>query len=200
MKKTVSENQTRTCVACRTKNFKQQLFRWAVIDKTVYLDWLQKVPGSTLYTCTSQECVKKFLSSKKLLDLYELPNLSFFKKSDEIINHIKEMSRESMEHFLRLCMKSGVLYYGQNIVFENLEKEAGFFDFIILSEDISDKVTNKILLKKKESTDVIRLFTMDLLGTLLNTRPVGVIGFVKSEQASKFRFFVQIFSNFNQEL
>lgn len=47
----------RTCVVCRQKKYKKDLFRFVIIDKKIVIDFNQTLMGRGFYVCSLNECL-----------------------------------------------------------------------------------------------------------------------------------------------
>lgn len=126
MKINKGEKNTRTCVVCGNKAEKKMLFRYASVNGRVVIDWLGSLPGRSIYTCPSTDCVRGLYKKKRLSEKFHKGNPDFYIDRDSVNAFVAERARESFLHFLSLARKSGVLYKGQNIVVDLLKKEATF--------------------------------------------------------------------------
>ena len=70
----------RTCVVCREKKNKSELFRIAKISESNYsFDEKQKLQARAIYVCKTHECIKRISKNKnyslKIEDLLTIVNL-----------------------------------------------------------------------------------------------------------------------------
>ena len=85
----------RTCVVCREKKNKNELFRIAKINESNYsFDEKQKLQARAIYVCKTHECIKRISKNKKyslkIEDLLTMVNL-LKKQSKDYLNILKEM-------------------------------------------------------------------------------------------------------------
>ncbi len=62
----VKKQPTRTCIACRLQNDKNNLIRIVKNNDEIKLDVTGKMSGRGAYICNSLECVEKCIKSKAL--------------------------------------------------------------------------------------------------------------------------------------
>ena len=128
----------RTCVVCREKKNKSELFRIAKTSESNYsFDEKQKLQARAIYVCKTHECIKRISKNKKysliIEDLLTMVNL-LKKQSKDYLNILKAM--KNSEH----------LTFGINMVMEDIQH----IHFLIIAEDISEKNDKKIIAKAKE--------------------------------------------------
>ena len=163
----------RTCIICRAKKNKSDLFRLAKINENSYIfdkDYKKQTRGT--YVCKSLECIGKLSKHKKVRvssdDLLKMLNL--VKKSEK--NYLNILS--SMKN-------SGELIFGMNLFFENIKH----IHYLVIAEDIGDKNKEKIINKAKEYK-IPYLFTgnKESLGEIFDKEEVNLIG-IKDKKMAK---------------
>lgn len=128
----------RTCLVCRKKTEKGNLFRLAKVDENKYTyDEKQNFQTRGAYVCKSLECLKRLSKHKKIKmssrDLYEMAN-SIKKDTKDYLNILKAM-KNSQE----LC-------FGMNMVLEEIKH----INFIVMAHDIGAKNEKKLITKAQE--------------------------------------------------
>jgi len=191
----------RTCAVCRKKSDKEHLFKWVNLNGVISLDWLGKLDARSMYTCRNRVCIERLYEVRKMPEKFFSGKPAFDMERDEQIINIRKLAEKSLLHFISLSRKSGVLVRGQNTVLESLKKDAVEFDFVILAEDISENAVSKIERACNEiDCTVIRFSNKTAIGNMLNGRPLGVLAFKMSGLGARIKNYMEIISNFNQEL
>ncbi len=169
----MQNNPERTCVVCREKKEKQELFRIAKISEDEYkFDEKQKIQSRAIYICRTHECVKRVSKNKK----YSL-------KMEELLSMAKLLKRQSKDYLniLRAMRNSEHLTFGINMVMEDIEH----IHFLIISEDISEKNDRKLILKAKEyNIPYVHYGNKNQLGEIFNKDEVNVIA-IKNKKVAR---------------
>lgn len=163
----------RTCVVCREKKDKKDLFRVAKISENNYsFDEKQKMQSRAIYLCKTHECIKRISKNKKynlkIEDLLAMVNL-LKKESKDYLNILKAM--KNSEH----------LAFGINMVMEELDH----IHFLIIAEDISEKNDRKLINKAKEmNIPYVHYGNKLQLGEIFKKEEVNVIA-IKSKKVAR---------------
>lgn len=163
----------RSCLICRAKKNKINLFRLAKLNEEKYFyDETYKIQTRGTYVCKSLECLGKLSKHKKVKvdseDLLKM--LNFIKKSEKnYLNILKSMKN------------SGELIFGVNLFFENIDH----IHYIVMAEDIKEKNKVKIVNKAKE-LKIPYLFagSKKKLGEIFDKEEVNVIA-IKDKKMAK---------------
>ena len=163
----------RTCLICKDKKDKKDLFRLvkAGDDKYVF-DEKQKQQSRGYYVCKTHECLQRLAKHKKIKmntdDLMKM--LSLLKKGEkDYLNILKAMKN------------SQVLSFGMNMVLDEIEHT----HFLVLAQDISEKNEKKLLLKAKElSINFVYFGNKNQLGDIFGKDEVSVVG-VKNKKIAR---------------
>ncbi|MGL4308456.1 DUF448 domain-containing protein [Cetobacterium sp. SF1] len=163
----------RTCIVCREKKNKSDLFRIAQISEKKYVfDEKGTIQSRAIYVCKTHECVQRIAKNKKInLSMEDLLNManSLKKKSKNYLNILKAM--KNSEH----------LTFGINMVLEDIDH----VHFIIIAEDISEKNDKKLIAKAKEKNiPYVHCGNKDELGDIFKKDEVNVIA-VKNKKVAK---------------
>ncbi|MGL5088581.1 MAG: DUF448 domain-containing protein [Cetobacterium sp.] len=170
MPNTITE---RTCVVCKEKKEKSDLFRIAKISEINYLfDEKQKLQSRAIYVCKTHECIKRISKNKKynlkIEDLLIMVNL-LKKQSKDYLNILKAM--KNSEH----------LTFGINMVMEEIQH----IHFLIIAEDISEKNDKKLIAKAKELNIPYAHFgDKAQLGEIFNKDEINVIA-IKNKRVAR---------------
>ena len=79
-----NSKETRTCIGCRDKKNKKELFRIVNSkEKGIIVDFNQKEQGRGTYICKNNECLKKAIKNKGLSRTFKI------NVSDEEYNEIR---------------------------------------------------------------------------------------------------------------
>lgn len=163
----------RTCVVCKEKKAKEELFRLAQVNDSKYIfDKNQKSQARGVYVCKTHECIQRISKNKKynlsMEDLMDMLNL-LKKKSKNYLNILKAMKN------------STDLTFGINMVMEDLEH----IHFIVIAEDISSKNDKKLITKAKElGISYVHYGTKNELGEIFGKDEVNVIA-IKSKKVAR---------------
>lgn len=154
----------RSCIVCREKKEKSELFRIAKLDEKYRFDKKQTIQSRAVYICKTHECIKRVLKNKKIAipieDLMAMVNL------------LKNANKDYLK-ILRAMRGSEFLTFGINLVLEGIEH----IHFIIIAEDISEKNDKKLVgLAKKNGIPYVHYGTKMELGDIFNKNEVNVVG------------------------
>lgn len=170
MTKHISE---RTCIICKEKNSKKNLFRIAKINENKYkFDEKQTLQTRAFYICKTYECIKRVSKNKKYsLKIEELVSMT---------NLLKHQSKDYL-NILKAMKNSQFLTFGINMVMEEIEQ----IHFLIIAEDISEKNDKKILVKAKEfKIPYVHYGSKKELGEIFNKNEINIIA-VKNKKVAK---------------
>lgn len=163
----------RTCLICKEKRDKKDLFRLVKTGEEKYVfDEKQKQQSRGYYICKTHECLKRLSKHKKIKmgtdDLMKMLNL--LKKGEkDYLNILKAMKN------------SQTLSFGMNMVLEEIEHT----HFLVLAEDISEKNERKLLVKAKELNITFVYFgNKNQLGDIFGKDEVSVVG-VKDKKIAR---------------
>lgn len=163
----------RSCLICRAKKNKINLFRLAKINEEKYVyDETYRIQSRGAYICKSLDCLGKLSKHKKVKvnsdDLLKM--LNFINKSEKnYLNILKSMKN------------SGELVFGINLFLENIEH----IHYIVMAEDIGEKNREKIVDKAKEFK-IPYLFSGNKksLGEIFDKEEINVIA-IKDKKMAK---------------
>ena len=113
----------RTCVVCKEKKEKKNLFRIAKINENNYsFDEKQKMQTRSIYVCKTHECIKRISKNKK----YNI-------KSEDLLKMVNLLKKETKNYIsiLKAMKNSEHLTFGINMVIEDIEH----IHFLILAEE-----------------------------------------------------------------
>ncbi|WP_300330405.1 DUF448 domain-containing protein [Fusobacterium sp.] len=127
----------RTCVICKSKKLKSQLFRIAEKDGEYVLDEKQTIQARGQYVCKEHNCIQRLSKHKKLKVSFE--------ELLKMLNLLKKESKDYLKIF-KAMKNSGELSFGINMIFDEIEK----IHFIVIANDISEKNNQKLIEKARE--------------------------------------------------
>lgn len=166
----------RSCIACRKKDDKKNLFKIVENDGVELYDREQKLEGRSRYLCKTKECLLKISKNKKINIsaelLYGLSKDLKEEKSDLI----------SVLNFLR---RSSKLCFGYEMTKESLKK--GAVSLLLTARDMNEKNKEDIESFAKELK--VNSFTFSdssKLGDIFSKEKVGVIGIIDKKAAIGF--------------
>ena len=128
----------RTCLICREKKEKKDLFRLVKPgEDRYYFDEKQKAQSRGYYVCKSHECLKRLSKHKKIKV-----------STDDLMKMLNQLNKGEKDYLniLKAMKNSQALSFGMNMVLEEIEHT----HFLVLAEDISEKNERKLLAKAKE--------------------------------------------------
>nr|WP_255492164.1 DUF448 domain-containing protein [Cetobacterium sp. 2A] len=163
----------RTCVVCREKKDKSELFRIAQVSENKYVfDKEQKMQARGLYVCKTHECIQRISKNRKY-------NLSM----DDLMAMLSLLKKKSKDYLniLRAMKNSEHLTFGINMVMDEIEH----IHFIIIAEDISEKNDKKLIARAKElGIAYVHYGNKHELGEIFNKDEVNVIA-VKNKRIAR---------------
>ncbi|MGL4253772.1 MAG: DUF448 domain-containing protein [Fusobacteriaceae bacterium] len=162
----------RSCIVCREKKEKEDLFRLAEIGDKLIFDENQKEQCRGKYVCKTKECLQKLSKHKKIkISMEELVKMA---------NLLKKEQKDYL-NVLKAMRNSQALTFGINMVFDEIEH----IHFIVIAEDISEKNDSKIVAKAKEhKIPYIYYGTKAQLGEIFSKNEVTVIA-VKDKKIAR---------------
>lgn len=167
----MSNHPERTCLVCRAKKEKKDLFRIAETEEGYVFDQNQIVQARGTYVCQTQECVKRVAKNKKI-------NISM-ENLYKMMQQIKKSQKDYLK-ILSTMAQSKFLTFGINMVSADIKK----VHFIIIAEDISDKNDKRIIrLAQEHNIKYVHYGTKEQLGGIFGKNEVNLIG-VKSKKVA----------------
>ena len=162
----------RTCIGCRGVFEKDAVVRIVAGPPGIVIDYREKLPGRAAYVCPTVECITKSLSkenlSRSLHTRVRPPEAEVF------IAQLAALITEKIKALIVMSAKAGKLAAGYSAVHDAVEK--GRVSMILYALDLSEGTKEKVATPTAASVRWTRLFTREVLGTLLNRELVGVIG------------------------
>lgn len=167
-------NSERTCVVCREKKNKSELFR--IVEKSeegkFILDEKQIAQKRGQYVCKTHECINRLSKHKKIK--VEIEDLL------KMLNLLKKDTKDYLR-ILKAMKNSQELVFGINMIFEEIEK----VHFIIIAEDVNEKNDKRIIAKAKEKNiPYVHYGKKSELGDIFNKEEINVIA-VKNKKVAR---------------
>ena len=163
----------RTCLICREKKEKKDLFRLVKSgEDRYYFDEKQKAQSRGYYVCKSPECLKRLSKHKKIKV-----------STDDLMKMLNQLNKGEKDYLniLKAMKNSQALSFGMNMVLEEIEHT----HFLVLAEDISEKNERKLLAKAKElDIKYVYFGNKNQLGEIFEKEEVSVIA-VKSKKMAR---------------
>lgn len=163
----------RTCLICREKKEKKDLFRLVKPgEDRYYFDEKQKAQSRGYYVCKSHECLKRLSKHKKIKV-----------STDDLLKMLNQLNKGEKDYLniLKAMKNSQALSFGMNMVLEEIEHT----HFLVLAEDISEKNERKLLAKAKElDIKYVYFGNKNQLGEIFGKEEVSVIA-VKSKKMAR---------------
>jgi predicted RNA-binding protein YlxR (DUF448 family) len=184
----------RMCITCNGREEKENLLRWVSADGRVVPDWTGKIDARSFYTHFSRDCITGLYKNRKVPVSSSDKKPEFEVGVDEIFNFISSRITDSIDYFLSICKKSGVVFKGQNLIMEQAKKGKKF-RYLVCAGDVSPKTVSsveKVLGLKSFKTGL----TKDQVGSMFDGRPAGVLAFTGSEQTERLFFYFNLLENF----
>jgi len=168
----MNNSPTRTCLVCREKKEKSELFRIAEVDGQNVFDPNQIVQARGTYVCKTHECIRRLAKNKKISlsneDLYKMA-ITVKKAQKDYLSLLKTMKR------------SQFLSFGINMINEDIKK----IHFLIVAEDISEKNDKRIMrLAREHKIKYIHYGSKVQLGEIFDKPEVNLIG-IKSKKVAR---------------
>ena len=162
----------RTCVICREKNSKENLFRIAEKNQEYIFDERQIIQARGQYICKKHDCINRLSKHKKLkISIEELLKM---------LGVLKKQSKDYL-NILKAMKNSKELAFGINMIFDDIEK----IHFMIIAVDISEKNNRKLIEKSKEKNiPYVHFGTKEELGEIFGKEEVNVIA-VKNKRVAR---------------
>ena len=163
----------RTCLICREKKEKKDLFRLVKSgEDRYYFDEKKKAQSRGYYVCKSHECLKRLSKHKKIKV-----------STDDLMKMLNQLNKGEKDYLniLKAMKNSQALSFGMNMVLEEIEHT----HFLVLAEDISEKNERKLLAKAKElGINFVYFGNKNQLGEIFGKGEVSVIA-VKSKKMAR---------------
>lgn len=167
-------NSERTCIICREKKEKKDLFRIVEKNKAgeYSLDEKQAAQKRGTYVCKKHDCINRLSKHKKIkIDIEDL-----FK----MLNLLKKETKDYLK-ILQAMKNSRELVFGINMMFDEIDK----VHFIVIAEDISEKNDKRIMGKAKEmKIPYVHYGKKNELGDIFDKEEVNVIA-VKNKKVAR---------------
>lgn len=163
----------RTCVICREKAPKKELFRIVESKNNEYiLDEKQKKDGRGIYICKKHDCVARLMKHRKYkISMEELAKMA---------NLLKKERKDYLK-ILKAMKNSEHLVFGINMVMDEIDH----IHFLIIAEDISEKNDKKLIQRAKElGISYVHYGDKKQLGDIFNKDEINVIA-VKNKKVAK---------------
>jgi predicted RNA-binding protein YlxR (DUF448 family) len=162
----------RTCLICKEKKSKKELFRIAQVDGRYVYDEKQDIQARGSYICKNHECIKRLAKNKKI----NLSNEDLYKMAIAV-----KKAQKDYFSLLTPMKNSEFLVFGINMVKEDIKK----IHFLIIAEDISEKNDKRIMrLAREHNIKYIHYGSKVQLGAIFDKSEVNLIG-IKSKKVAR---------------
>lgn len=166
----------RTCVVCKKKDYKTNLFKVVSYEEEDVLDKEYKLEGRSRYVCKTKECLTKASKMKK----NAFSSKVLYEMSQELGD--KKSNIKAVLMFLKQASK---LCFGLEMTMEALKTKKA--SLLIIANDISEKSKEKIEdLAKEKKVRIIVFGSGEELGEIFSKENVGVIGITDKKAAIGF--------------
>lgn len=168
----MNNTPTRTCLVCREKKEKSELFRIVEIDGQYMFDENQNMQARGTYVCKTHECIKRLSKNRKI----NLSNEDLYKMAITV----KKAQKDYLS-LLETMKRSEFLSFGINMVTEDIKR----IHFLIIAEDISEKNDKRIMrLVRENNIKFIHYGSKAQLGAIFDKPEVNLIG-IKSKKVAR---------------
>jgi predicted RNA-binding protein YlxR (DUF448 family) len=173
----------RTCAGCGEAFDRSQLVRLALSpDKTVVLDYLQRLPGRGAWLFPCRECFARAASGKGLSRAFKESGVRM--DADSLFELLKDSNRRRFLETIHLARKAGVLIAGGNNLEAAMKHEP--VRLVLITEDASDNTVDRFTSKAAaRNIPVLRALTKSELGESLGRDIQAVLGVTMDAFAEK---------------
>lgn len=163
----------RTCIICKEKKSKDNLFR--IVEKeneSYFFDAKKIIQKRGKYVCKTHDCIKRLSKHKKIkMDIDDL---------FVMLNLLKNETKDYLK-ILKAMKNSNELIFGMNMIFDEIEK----VHFIVIAEDITEKNDRRIIEKAKEKNiPYVHYGKKSELGAIFNKEEINLIA-VKNKKVAR---------------
>jgi predicted RNA-binding protein YlxR (DUF448 family) len=165
-------NPERTCVVCRSKKSKDELFRFAEKKGKFVFDKNMDVQARGAYVCKDANCINRLSKHKKY-------NISI----EELGKMMAALKKEKKDYLniLSAMKSSDYLVFGIKMIFEEIDK----IHFVIIADDISEKNDVKLIRILDEKKINYAYFSdKQKLGAIFSKKEVNAVG-IKSKKVAR---------------
>lgn len=162
----------RTCIICRAKKIKNELFRIVENENSYILDEKQVVQKRGAYVCKSHECIKRLSKHKKIKVAIE-----------ELLKMVNLLKKETKDYLkiLNAMKNSKELIFGINMIYDEIEK----VHFMIIAEDISERNDKRLIATALEKKiPYVHFGKKEELGEIFGKNEINVIA-VKNKKVAR---------------
>lgn len=183
----------RSCISCGEKAPGTELLRWLNVNGKIFPDWIGNLEGRAIYTHLNAKCIRELYDRKGFSSKFYQGSPEHQYPRDQIAAHLRTQAQRSIEHFLSLAKKSGVVTKGQNLIVARI-KEGAEFKYCFYASDASER-TVRMMQKNLVSVQLIS-FDKKSLGNFFDGRDTAVFALDASEISDKIVFYINVFENF----
>lgn len=187
----------RSCISCRQSADKKELVRYVLTpDKTVLIDYRQRLPGRGVYTCFNPDCLERVIKRQGFKRGFKTECRA---EAAELKQQLRRAVEERITNLVGMARKAGIITSGTGAVLDQLKREP-FPALIILTEDISVALADKIC-RTAEYKNVycVRMFDKARLGRLLGREERSAAAFDHSALAGTLMFELERFEQLLRE-
>lgn len=166
-------------------------------DKQLLVDYRQKLPGRGVYTCCDVDCIEKAVERKQLQRGLKIEQAQL--DSAQIIVKIIETLLQRIENLLGMARKSGQAVSGSQAILNGLKRNDGF-TFVLLSDDVSSGVAEKVLsAAASQRVEVFQMFSKGRIGEILGKGERSVAALQAGKLANAIKLEVQRYRRMSRE-
>ena len=167
-----NSNPERTCVMCRQKKPKEELFRFAEKKGRFVFDKNMDMQSRGSYVCRDANCISRLGKHKKY-------NISMQELS-KMLTALKKDKKDYLK-ILNAMKSSDYLVFGVKMLLDEIDR----VHFAVIANDISEKNDLKLVKILREKNINYTYFSdKENLGAIFNKREVNVVG-VKSKKVAR---------------
>ena len=188
----------RTCVGCRLPKVQANLIRYVLSpDRQLLVDYRQKLPGRGVYTCCEKDCVTKAVQRNQLQRGLKADQLKIC--PEHLVSDIKMALLQRIESLLGMARKSGQVVSGSQAILTGLKRQDSFA-FVLLSDDISTGVGDKILgAAKSQHVEVYQILNKGRIGEILGKGERSVAALQSGKLAKAIKLEMQRYKRMSRE-
>lgn len=162
----------RTCLACRDKKEKKNLFRISKFENKYIFDATNKIQARGVYICKKISCIEKFSKNKK----YNI-------EKEELIKMIDIIKKNKKENQINFYIDIKKCVFGIKIVREKVwNKEV---KLTVIASDITEKNMDKIINDcKQKAVKYVVSENKERLGRIFGKNEISVIGILDENLAN----------------
>lgn len=194
----VRREPERTCVGCRAVHSRGSLVRYVLSpQRELLIDYRQKLPGRGVYTCCEADCIVKALERRQLQRGLKADPLQI--TPEQLVSQLQRSLLQRIENLLGMARKSGQAVSGSQAVLSGIKKNESFA-FILISEDVSTGIAEKVLsASESRRIEIFQMLTKGRIGEVLGKGERSVAALHSGRLADAIKLEVQRYKRMSRE-